>query len=62
MKITIYFKDLKADYIFSNEDLKVGDQVFPITDDRIIDGEHTLTGLTEKGKWKESDFYIVSER
>lgn len=45
MKITIYFPDLKADYVFSNEGITVGDETFTITDNRLVDGECTLTGL-----------------
>lgn len=45
MKITIYFPDLKADYVFSNEGIVVGDETFTITDNQLIDGECTLTGL-----------------
>lgn len=39
MKICLYFKDLDADYIFTNEGLKEGDKVFPIVRGRVIDGE-----------------------
>jgi hypothetical protein len=45
MKICIYFPDKKATYVFSNEGLQVGDQVFPIVDGQLIGGEWCLTGL-----------------
>jgi hypothetical protein len=45
MKICIYFPDKKADYIFSNEGLAVGDQVFPIVDSQLIGSVWCLTGL-----------------
>lgn len=45
MKITIYFPDLKADYVFSNDGIMVGDETFTITDNQLVDGECTLTGL-----------------
>jgi hypothetical protein len=48
MKICIYFKDIDSDVFFSNEDLKEGDEVFPIVESRLVNGEWYLTGLRLK--------------